>query len=173
VTTQDGANDTQRFDVTGQFRRFLANRWFWQGTLTFESNDELGLDLRTALGGALGRYLMQSHYHEWAVYGGANVTDENEVAAPNRQNVEAVFGTQFAFFQYDTPERTVNAQLNLLPSLTDGGRLRADARVVSRIEIVKDFFFELSLYGEYDNRPGAHAKSNSDYGTDLSLGYSF
>jgi putative salt-induced outer membrane protein YdiY len=173
VTTQDGANDTQRFDVTGQFRRFLAQRWFWQGTLEFASNDELGLDLRTALGAAFGRYLLQSHYHEWAAYVGANVTNESEVAAPSRQNVEAVFGTQFAFFQYDTPERTLNAQLDLLPSLTDSGRIRADAKLVSRLEIVKDFFFELALYGTYDNRPAANAKSDSDYGTELSLGYSF
>lgn len=173
VTTQDGPNDTQRFDVTGQFRRFLAQRWFWQSTLLFESNDELGLNLRTALGGAIGRYLMQSHYHEWAVYAGANVTDESEVAAPTRQNIEALFGTQFAFFQYDTPERTLNAKLDLLPSLTDSGRIRADAKLVSRLEIVRDFFFELSLYGTYDNRPGPYAKSNSDYGTELSLGYSF
>ena len=173
VTTQNGANDTQRFDITGQFRRFLAQHWFWQSTLAFESNDELGLDLRTAFGGAVGRYLAQSHYHEWAVYAGANVTDENEIAAPSRQNIEAVFGTDFAFFLFDTPERTLNAQLTLLPSLTESGRIRADARLVSRLEIVKDFFFELALYGIYDSKPGPQAKSNSDYGTTLSLGYSF
>jgi hypothetical protein len=173
VTTQQGPNDTQRFDVRGQFRRFLAQRYFWQSTLGFESNDELGLNLRTGLGAALGRYLAQSHYHEWALFVGANATNESEIAAATRQNLEALFGTQFAFFQYDTPERTVNAELDLLPSLTDSGRIRADAKVVSRIEIVRDFFFELMLYGTYDNKPGANAKSNSDYGTEISLGYSF
>jgi Protein of unknown function, DUF481 len=173
VTTQEGPNDTQRFDVKGQFRRFLGQRNFWQSTLGFESNDELGLNLRTGLGAAYGRYLAQSHYHELAVFVGANATNESEIAAPTRQNIEALLGTQFAFFQYDTPERTINAELDLLPSLTDSGRFRADAKVVSRIEIVRDFFFELMLYGNYDNRPGANAKSNSDYGTELSLGYSF
>ena len=173
VTSQEGANNTQRFDITGQYRRFLPKKWFWQGTLMFESNDELGLNLRTAAGGAFGRYLVQSHYHEWAAYLGANVTNESEVAAPNRQNVEALIGTQYAFFQYDTPERTVNVKLEVLPSLTDAGRVRGVGKFVSRYEIVKDFFFELSLYGTYDSKPGANAKSNSDYGTALSLGYSF
>jgi hypothetical protein len=51
--------------------------------------------------------------------------------------------------------------------------VRAAGRLVSRYEIVKDFFFEVSVYGTYDNKPGPNAKSNSDYGTDLSLGYSF
>lgn len=173
ITTQDGANDTQRFDITGQYRHFLPKRWFWQGELKFESNDELALDLRTSVGGAYGRYLVQSHQHEWVAYAGANVTRENRVAEPNKHDLEGVIGTQYAFFHYDTPERTVYAQLDLLPSLTDSGRIRAGSKVRARFEIVKDFFFELSVYGNYDNRPGAHASSNSDYGTVTSLGYSF
>jgi hypothetical protein len=173
LATQDGLEDTQRYDVTGQYRRFLRAQWFWQSTLAFESNDELGLDLRTALGGAFGRYLVQSRDHEWAAFLGANLTYEKEDAAPDRRDIEAVVGTQFAFFQYDTPERTFNVQLSLLPSLTDAGRIRAAGRLVSRYEIVKDFFFEVSVYGTYDNKPGVDAKSHSDYGTDLSLGYSF
>jgi hypothetical protein len=38
---------------------------------------------------------------------------------------------------------------------------------------VKDFFFEISMYGIHDNKPGVDAASNSDYGTETSLGYSF
>jgi hypothetical protein len=173
LTSQAGAQDTQRFDITGQFRHFLRQRWFWQSSLMFESNDELGLNLRTALGGAFGRYISQSHEHEWAAYVGANLTSEREVAAPDRQNVEAVFGTDFALFHYDTPERMFNVQLSVMPSLTDAGRVRAATKLVSRYELIRDFFFEISVYGTYDNRPGAEAKSHSDYGTDLSLGYSF
>ena len=41
-------------------RRFLADRWFWQGFGSFEGNDELDLDLRTTLGGAYGRFLSQT-----------------------------------------------------------------------------------------------------------------
>ena len=173
VATQDGANNTQRFDVTAQLRRFLPQRWFRQGTVQFESNQELGLDLRTSAGGAFGRYLLQSHDQEWAWFAGANLTQEQQVAQANRRDVEALFGTQYALYRFDTPERTVNADLRVLPSLTDSGRIRSALTVRSRYEIVKDFFFELSLYGTYDNRPGPDAKSHSDYGTQTSLGFSF
>ena len=173
VSTQDGANDTQRFDVTGQLRRFLPQRWFRQATLQFESNEELGLDLRTSAGGAVGRYLVQTHDHEWAWYAGANLTQEQQVAQANRRDVEALFGTQYALYRYDTPERTVYADLRVMPSLTDSGRIRSAATARCRYEIVKDFFFELSVYGTYDNRPGADAKSHSDYGTETSLGFTF
>jgi hypothetical protein len=173
VTTQTGANDTQRFDVTARHRRFLQRKLFWQGTLEFESNDELALDLRTTLGGAFGKYLVQSNRQDWAVYAGLNVTSENEVATENQKNLEALFGTSYAFFRYDSPERSVNAEANVLPSLTESGRVRLGAKLRMRIELVKDFFFELSMYGIHDNRPGEHATSKSDYGTQTSLGYSF
>ena len=173
VTTQDGANDTQRYDIIGQVRHFLPQRWFMQETLQFESNDELALDLRTSLGAAYGRYLVQSREHEWSVYAGANLTDEREVAQENTRNVEAVIGTQYAFFRYDTPERNVVADLVVLPSLTESGRVRSGAKVRFRWEIIKDFFFELSAYGVYDNKPGQYAVSRSDYGTETSLGFTF
>ena len=173
VTTQEGANDTQRYDVVGQVRHFLPRRWFMQETLQFESNDELALDLRTSLGAAYGRYLVQSRDHEWAAYVGANLTDEHEVGQPDTRNVEAVIGTQYAFFRYDTPERNVLVDLAVLPSLTESGRWRSGAKLRFRWEIVKDFFFELSAYGSYDNKPGQYAQSKSDYGTVTSLGFTF
>ena len=173
VTTQQGANDTQRFDVTGQHRRFLQRQHFWQGTLEFEGNDELGLDLRITLGGAIGKYLMQSSHQEWAAYVGVNLTSEHDAAAEDQKNFEGLLGTQYVFFHYDSPERTLSAEANVLPSLTQSGRVRVGAKLRMRFEIVKDFFFELSTYGIHDNKPGENANSNSDYGTETSLGYSF
>jgi Holliday junction resolvase len=173
MTSQDGANDTQRYDVIGQVRHFLPQRWFLQETLQFESNDELALNLRTSLGAAYGRYLAQTRDHEWSVYAGANLTYEREVAATSKRNVEAVIGTQYAFFRYDTPERNVLADLAVLPSLTESGRVRTGAELRFRWEIIKDFFFELSAYGIYDNKPGPQATSQSDYGTVTSLGFTF
>lgn len=173
VTTQDGSNDTQRYDVTGQLRHFLPQRWFLQETLQFESNEELALDLRTSLGAAYGRYLLQNRDHEWSAWAGANLTDEHEVAQPNKRSVEAVIGTQYAFFRYDTPERNLVAELAVLPSLTEAGRVRTGAKLRCRWEIIKDFFFEVSAYGTYDSRPGEFATSHSDYGTETSLGFTF
>ncbi len=173
VTTQQGSNDTQRFDVTAQHRRFLPKQLFAQGTLEFESNQELGLDLRTSLGGAIGRYLKQSNHQEWAAYVGVNLTSEHDAGEANERNIEGLLGTQYAFFHYDSPERTLAAEANVLPSFTQSGRVRVGAKVRLRIELVKDFFFELSMYGIHDNKPGVDATSNSDYGTDTSLGYSF
>jgi putative salt-induced outer membrane protein YdiY len=171
--SQSGQDDTSRYELGALSRRFLRDRWFVQGFGGFESNDELGLDLRTTLGAAYGRFLRQDQKQDWAAYAGLAVTQENFSEQPGKESVEGVLGTQYWFYRYDSPEASFNATLNLFPSLTDAGRLRSEGRLRARYEIVSDLFFEASFYGSYDSEPGAGAESKSDYGVTTSLGYSF
>jgi hypothetical protein len=173
ITAQQGNNDSSRWDLSGGYRHFLADRWFLQGFGGLEGNDELGLDLRSTLGGAYGRYLTQTNHQEWAAYVGLAYTREDFVGREQADSLEGVLGTQYSFYRYDSPEASLDATFNLLPSLTQSGRVRAEGKLRSRYEIVKDLFFEVSLYGSYDSDPGEEAISNSDYGLTTSLGYSF
>jgi putative salt-induced outer membrane protein YdiY len=173
VTTQQGDDDSARWNLAGGYRHFLADRWFLQGFGGFEGNDELGLDLRSTVGGAYGRYLAQTNHQDWVTYAGLAYTRENYTGRDQADSVEGVLGTQYSFYRYDLPEASLDATLNVLPSLTQSGRVRVDGKLRSRYEIVKDLFFEVSLYGNYDSDPGETAISNSDYGLTTSLGYSF
>jgi hypothetical protein len=173
LISQSGREDTSRYDISALNRRFLPDRWFWQGFGSFEGNDELGIDLRTTLGAAYGRFLRQDQKSDWAAYAGLAVTRENFSEQPTNESVEGVLGTQYWFFRYDSPEASFNATLNLFPSLTESGRLRSEGRLRARYEIVSDLFFEASFYGSYDSEPGVGAESKSDYGVTTSLGYSF
>jgi hypothetical protein len=173
VTSQDGNDDTSRYSIGGWWRRFLQERWFLQGFGGFESNDELALDLRTLVGGAYGRYLVQTQRQEWAAYAGLAYTREDFQGEDRQDSAELVLGTQYSFFRYDSPEASLDATFNVYPSLTTSGRLRSEGQLRSRYEIVNDLFFEVSLYGSFDSDPGAQAESNSDYGLTTSLGYSF
>jgi len=173
ITAQQGNDDSARWNLSGGYRYFLADRWFLQGFGGFEGNDELGLDLRSTVGGAYGRYLAQTNHQDWAAYAGLAYTKENFVGRDQADSVEGVLGTQYSFYRYDSPEASLDATLNLLPSLTQSGRVRVDGKLRSRYEMVKDLFFEVSLYGTYDSDPGETAISKSDYGLTTSLGYSF
>jgi hypothetical protein len=173
LTSQEGDDDSNRWSVDTMARLFLRDRWFLQGGGGFESNDELALDLRMLVGGAFGRFLLQNDRQEWAVYSGLVYNSEKYGGPQSEESVEALFGTQYSFFRYDSPEASLDVSLNLYPSLTQSGRFRSQSQLRSRYEIVKDLFFEVSLYGSYDNEPGDNAVSNSDYGLTTSLGYSF
>jgi hypothetical protein len=173
MTSQEGTDDSNRFDVTAAYRHFLPQRRFVQGFGGFAGNDELGLDLRSTVGAAYGSYVQQTNQREWAVYGGLAFTEENFTGEEQQSSLEGVLGTQYSFFRYDSPEAALDLTLNVLPSLTDFGRVRSEGRLRSRYEIVSDLFFEVSLYGSFDSDPGESAESNSDYGLVTSLGYSF
>ena len=132
LTSQSNAPDSKRYDVTGQVRRFLADRWFYQSNLSVEGNDELGLNMRATLGGAFGRYLMQSQTQEWAAYLGVALTEEDFGTESNRQSVEGVLGTQYSLFRFNAPEATLDASLNIYPSITESGRVRSEGKIRSR-----------------------------------------
>ena len=173
ATSESGDEDSKRFSLQGTYRRLLPARRFYLGFGGFEGNDALGLDLRTSAGGGYGMYLLQNNRREWAAFTGLTVNREVFEESEERESLEAMIGTTFSFYRFDTPEANLDASLILLPSLTESGRVRSEANVKSRYEIVEDLFFEISLYGSYDSEPDENADSNSDYGVTTSLGYSF
>lgn len=173
VTNDSEGGSSERYQVSGYFRYFLADRRFWLSGLSFESNDELGLNLRTSLAGGYGTYLMQDQKHEWSVFGGLAATREKYTSEPERESIEGVLGTSYSFFRFNPLNANLYANLTLFPSLTESGRVRSEGRLSSRWEIIKDLYFEISMYGSYDNEPGETAASDYDYGTTTSLGYSF
>ena len=173
VNSYSGEDSSSMYDVTLGNRRFLRDRWFFQSFGTVQGNQELGLDIREVIGGAPGRYLVQDNHKEWGVFAGLAVTHEQFKSEDGQNSVEGVLGTQFSFFRYDTPKRSLDLGLAVFPSLTESGRVRAEADIDSRFEIVKDLFFDVSLYGSYDSEGDPEAASNTDYGIVTSLGYSF
>lgn len=173
VNAQSTADTTSMYDVTLGNRRFLENRWFGQFFATVQGNEELGLNIREVLGAGVGRYVMQDSHSEWAVVAGLAGTHENFESESSRNSLEALLATEYSLFRYDTPKRDLNMGLAVFPSLTDAGRVRAEADIDSRYELVKDLFFDVSLYASYDSEADPAAPSNYDYGIVTSLGYSF
>ena len=173
LTTQPGQRDTRRYNVDGYNRRFMADRWFYQGLASVNGNQDLGVDLRATLGGAFGRYLVQTSRQELAAYAGAGVTQEYDVDQDGRTEVESLFGVQYSYFSFDTPEAKIDASLNVIPSLSQWGRVRGEADLTSSYEIVDDLFFAVTFYGSYDSEPPPAANAQSDFGVTTSLGYSF
>ena len=173
LNAQSTARTTSMYDVTLGNKRFMRDRWFQQYFGSVQGNEELGLNIREILGAGIGRYLVQDMHHEWSLVAGLAYDREDFESQSTQDSIEGVLSTQYSFFRYDTPKRSIDVGLALFPSLTESGRLRAEADIDWRIELVEDFFFDLSFYGSYDSKADPEAPSNVDYGVVTSLGYTF
>lgn len=173
VTQQKNRPDSERFNVTGSFRRFLEDKRFWVTWATFESNDELGLQLRSLLGLGYGRYFLQTSLHELAWLVGIDATREDYAGEASRESSEAVLGLSYYLYRFSPLSADIMASAVAYPSLTESGRIRTEADLRTRYEIIKDLYFEIDVYYSADNRPGEEAIANYDYGVVTSLGYKF
>jgi Protein of unknown function, DUF481 len=75
-------------------------------------------------------------------------------------------------YRWDFPKTKVTANLQLLPSLNEGGRVRGESSLKLRHELARNFFLEISFNDSYDNRPAETARTN-DWNLVTSLGYSY
>lgn len=176
ITTRDQSSEsTQRSDLQFVMTRFRDNRWFSSYLIGFESNDELGLTLRSSLSAGMGRYMVQTNTSEISILGGLVGTTETlsgDVAA--QQNLEGVLGAEYSKYIFDNPSVNMSIRLSVFPSITDFGRVRAQLDANIRRELIKDLYLDLSFYDSYDSDPpSGNAESTNDYGIVTSLGWSF
>jgi putative salt-induced outer membrane protein YdiY len=171
--SQDEAEDTVRANFGTVYRGLLEDRWYWAGLGSLERNDEQAIDLRTLAGAGYGRFLVQTGRSLWSATAGIVVVNEQRAGTESAEtNLEALLNTEFEFFTYDTPKTSLTTSLTVFPSLTENGRVRTNADVALRRELIEDLFVELSVYDTYDTDPPEEGEKN-DYGIVTSLGYSF
>jgi hypothetical protein len=174
TTTQKTQDNTQRFNLDLSMTRFRSNRWFNSYLVGFESNDELGLNLRSRFGGGFGRFLRQTRTTELALLGG--LTGNNESLTGNessRNSIEAMIGAAYSRFQFDDPNVDLSISLAIYPSLTESGRVRSQFDANYKWEIINNLFWDLTYYNTYDSDPSDGAISKYDYAVVTSVGWRF
>jgi hypothetical protein len=172
VSSQTVGPTSERASLVSTLERFMRDRYYYEGSLEFTRNRELGLDVRTLVGGTVGRYLLQNPGREWRAGAGLAASTELGADGNRRENLEAQFSSALRLFRFDSPETNVVASLALLPSLTESGRVRGEGSLRLRRELVSDLFFEILVYDSYDSRPSEGSEKN-DWGLSTSLGYTF
>ena len=172
TTHQDTGASTQRASLVLSFDAFLSDRYYRESSIQFERNEELGLDLRSLIAQTFGRYFVQRQGFEWRAGAGLAVSTETGSNGDKRQAVWLPLTTDLYIFRWDHPKTNVAANLAVLPSLNEGGRVRSEASLEMRHELINDFFLKISFKDSYDNRPAETARTN-DWNVVTSLGYSF
>ncbi|MEE8366882.1 MAG: hypothetical protein V3S30_01060 [Thermoanaerobaculia bacterium] len=63
--------------------------------------------------------------------------------------------------------------LIVFPSLTESGRVRMEFDASLRREVVKDFYFNLTLFDSFDNEIPVEGAEKNDWGVITSIGWAF
>jgi len=172
VTDQPTLETTARQNVSGNYQRFKANRWFTDWFTGWERNDELGIQSRVSLGGALGRYFVQTNKNQFSLTIGVQAAREAFTGVTeSTTNLEGRFEARYLRRKL-TPESTITFTSKIFPLLEDLSQIRAEADLILRREFVADLFFELSVGYSFQSDPPIGAEK-VDYSVTTSLGYSF
>jgi hypothetical protein len=172
-TGQSEGTSTRRNTFDGKYWKLINERWFYGGLIELLNSDQQSLTLRTTLAGAVGRSLKQTSRTSLNVFGGIAVTRErysSDEPQPRLTNAESLVGLDFSTFRFRTLD--ISSRLLIWPSLTDPGRVRIGQTSNFRIELVKDLFWNLNVYENFDSRPPVNAKRN-DLGISTSFGWKF
>ena len=165
---------SQRQSLDLKYTRLLPNHWVMGGVVRLDRNDELDLDLRTSVGVGGGRILRQTNAQFLQLTGGIQLSRENVSSLESDKDTVEAFGSiNWDWFRYDTPELDLSTNLQVIPNLTDTGRVRAEFDVKLRWEVVADLFWQLTLYDSYDSDPVVEGAEKNDYGIITSLGWDF
>lgn len=174
LSDSDSQEPSTRSNLSLQHTRLWNNRWFSNGSLVFDKNDELGLNLRISLGGSGGRYLVQSNTMLWSLEAGLQVSREDLIETPeDLDSLEATFRLKWDWFLFQDPELDWTTVITLIPSLTESGRVRSEVETSLQWELIGDLKWAISLYGSFDNKPQSDAASTSDYSINTAVIYEF
>ena len=172
VTDQPTEETKARQSSEVNYQRFRANRWFTDWFSRWERNDEQGISGRTAVGGAVGRYILQTNRNLLSVTGGVQAArtsylgeDESTTEAEGRIEVRYLRRTLI-------PEASVTFTTKIYPLLEDLTQFRAESDLSFRREFLDDFYLDLTIGHSYLSDPPTDG-SSSDYNVTTSLGYSF
>ena len=168
----DEEND-DRGILQAQFFRYRGQRWYIGAGGGVETNDGLGLILRTQGGGTVGaRWVNTNHAQLWTGAGISVNNEQGEDAEPT-QNVEAVATLRTSYYTYDRPRTNIDFSFEYYPSLSDFGRQRIQLDAALKREIWKDFFVSLSVFDSFDSRPPNPESNTNDVGVVLSFGWTY
>ena len=169
----DGTN-TQRETLTAAYWRRFTKKTFGGFLMDLLSSSQQELDLRTTLGGALGRTLFRTDKTNLVAFGGVVGTRERYspgfVGDPLATNAEALGGMTYSTFRFKVFDFT--SSLMVYPSLSQAGRLRLKSESSVRWEFIKNMYWSLRIYENFDSRPPINAPKN-DFGITNSLGWTF
>lgn len=171
MTDKSDDTSSQRISFTNSYRRLLTDRWFWTAMVNYDKNDELGISGRYSGGGGFGRFLFRTNRFDLMLQAGLLASREFRTDSTKDQ-LEGYLGGTVAWFQHSFPKTDLKTSIDVIPSLTESGRLRTNLDISLTREFIEDLSLDLRFYYTTDNR-APQESAEDDWGVVTSLEYSF
>ncbi|MBN2173987.1 MAG: DUF481 domain-containing protein [Bacteroidales bacterium] len=174
LTDQPEKSTSKKNDVTVNISRLLSGPWFVGAQAMGQENTELNLAHRYQAGLGAGYDIVHTNSNRFYTIAGLFFNLEKTIDTQvESENFEGLLSLQYKWFKYRHPKINVTSGINAYPSFTVRGRIRLDANLDANFEIIKDLYFTLSLYDNFDSKPSEDQSSKNDWGVNTSIGYSF
>jgi len=171
--TSDEEGRDDRGAVTISYLRYRGSRWFVGGAAGFESNESLGISLRSQVSLAVGQRLVNTNKAQLAIGGGLSFNDEHGVDTEPTQNIEGIMTFRTSYYAYDYPKTNLDVGFQYFPSLSDFGRQRIQFDATVRREVWKDVTLAVNVFDTFDSDPPTVDADRNDVGVVLSFGWSY
>ena len=172
VTDQPNEPTKARQSSSFNYQRFRGNRWFTDWFTGWEKNDELGISGRVSVGGAVGRYIIQTNKSQLSLAAGAQGA-RTSYLGEDESATEAEGKIEIRYLRRNlAPETSFRFTTTIYPLLEDFSQYRAESDLSLRREVFEDLFLELGVGYSYISEPPTGAEK-SDYTATTSIGYSF
>ena len=168
-------DNASRNVATYQTLKIREGHWLTGWLTGAAQNDALDLDYRItgAYGG--GRRFFPTADSRIQLFAGLQLSEERFSGNDADGNVESVFMSTIDWYQFHEPELDLSSTVVVTPSLTDFGRVRAGVDTSLKWELVKDFYWHLTFFSDFDSDPqtgGDQSGAKNDYGVTTGLGWS-
>jgi hypothetical protein len=167
-SNQDEVDAIRRSDGGITYNYFLPRDYYIPASLTFLSNTEQKIDLRTLGMLGIGNYIVHSNKSYWGIAGGVSYNNEQYTDDAKRVSWEGYLGTELNL--YDIGDLSLLTKIVAYPSFTESGRWRIDYNFDTKYELPLDFYVTFGFSLNYDNRP-VEGATETDYVVHTGIGW--
>jgi len=173
ILDPDATITTVSQSIEANYQRFRKNRWFTDWFTRWDRNDDQGIKGRSSIGGALGRYLVQTNRNQFSLTGGVQGTHTSFTDLFEESTTDAEGRIEIRYLHRSLiPEASVTFTSTIYPLIEDLSQYRAETDLSFKREFFNDFFWDLTVRHSYLSDPPADG-SSSDHNVTTSIGYKF
>jgi Protein of unknown function, DUF481 len=176
ATATQTSEDEERDDrgiLQLSYLRYRGARWFVGGAVAAETNESLGITLRSQVSLVAGQRLINTNRAQLSLGSGLSFNNEQGVDGQSDDNLEAIMTFRTSYYAYDYPQTNLDVGFQYFPSLSDFGRQRIQFDTSVRRELWKDVILSVNVFDTFDSDPPTVSADKNDVGVVFSFGFSY